>query len=161
VTSKEENLLECPSVNPASSNSSEGLFQVLTAAVPVTVAQLQQISPTALAYLGDAVYELYVRSRYLLPPKRSQTYHRLVVAQVRAETQARYLRSLTPHLNNTELEIVRRGRNAATKRPRRVDPEIYQQATSLETLMGYLYLTDSQRLTELLQELKLEPNLEE
>jgi len=37
-----------------------------------------------------------------------------------------------------------------------VDPEIYQQATSLETLIGYLYLTDSQRLTELLQELKLE-----
>jgi len=45
--------------------------------------------------------------------------------------------------------------------PRRVDPEIYQQATSLETLIGYLYLTDSQRLTELLQELKLEQNLEE
>jgi len=43
---------------------------------------------------------------------------------------------------------------------RQVDPEIYQQATSLETLIGYLYLTDSQRLTELLQELKLEQNLE-
>ena len=124
------------------------------------MAQLQQISPTALAYLGDAVYELYVRSRYLLPPKRSQTYHRLVVAQVRAETQAHHLRSLTPHLNNTELEIVRRGRNGAGKRPRRnVDPEIYQQATSLEALIGYLYLTDSQRLTQLLQELKLEQNL--
>ena len=120
---------------------------------------MQQISPTALAYLGDAVYELYVRSRYLLPPKRPQTYHRLVVAQVRAETQACHLRSLTPHLNNTELEIVRRGRNAATKRPRRVDPEIYQQATSLETLIGYLYLTDSARLTDLLQHLLLEPDL--
>lgn len=125
------------------------------------MAQLQQLSPSALAYLGDAVYELYVRRRYLLPPKRSQTYHRLVVAQVRAETQAHQLRSLTPLLNNTELEIVRRGRNGATKRPRRVDPEIYQQATSLETLIGYLYLTDSRRLTQLLQQLKLEPNLEE
>jgi len=61
--------------------------------------------------------------------------------------------------NNT-LEIVRRGRNAATKRPRRVDPEIYQQATSLETLMA-TSTTDSQRLTKLLQKLKLEPNLEE
>ncbi len=152
MTSKEEDILGCP--------SAFGLFQLPTAA-PITVAQLQQISPTALAYLGDAVYELYVRSRYLLPPKRSQTHHRLVVAQVRAETQAHHLRELTPHLNNTELEIVRRGRNAATKRPRRVDPEIYQQATSLETLIGYLYLTDSQRLTELLLELKLEPNLEE
>ena len=79
---------------------------------------------------------------YLLPQQRTETYHRLVVAQVRAETQALHLRSLIPHLRSNELEIVRRGRNAATRRPKRVDPEIYQQATSLETLIGYLYLTD-------------------
>lgn len=123
------------------------------------MAELQRLSPTALAYLGDAVYELYIRSHYLLPPKRSQMYHHLVVAQVRAEAQALHLRSLTPHLSNTELEIVRRGRNAATNRPKRVDPEIYQQATGLETLMGYLYLSEPQRLTQLLQKLELDPNL--
>lgn len=130
-------------------------------AVSVTTAQIQQMSPTALAYLGDAVYELYIRSCYLLPLKRSQTYHRLVVSQVRAETQALHLQSLISHLNSTELEIVRRGRNAAAGRPRRVDPEIYQQATSLETLMGYLYLTDSCRLQQLLQKLRLELGSEE
>lgn len=160
MKSKEEDILNCVSGNSVA-DSSEGLLAPLPAAVPLTTAQLQQISPTALAYLGDAVYELYVRSHYLLPPKRSQTYHRLVVAQVRAETQARHLRSLTPHLNNTELEIVRRGRNAALGRPRRVEPEIYQQATSLETLIGYLYLTDSQRLTQLLQKLKVDLNPQE
>ena len=154
----EQELLDC--LKATAPDSPEALFPAL-AVVQVSVAQLQQISPTALAYLGDAVYELYIRSRYLLPPKRSQMYHRLVVAQVRAETQATHLRSLTPHLNNTELEIVRRGRNAANRRSRRVEPEIYQQATSLETLVGYLYLTDSRRLTQLLQELKLEPNIEE
>jgi ribonuclease-3 family protein len=124
--------------------------------------QLQQISvaqlsPTALAYLGDAVYELYVRTCYLLPPKRSQVYHEMVVAQVRAESQARSLLALQPYLTSTELEILRRGRNAAARRPRRVAPEIYQQATSLETLMGYLYLTDPKRLTQLLAHLKLDP----
>ncbi len=127
----------------------------------VTQGELQQISPLALAYLGDAVYELYVRSRYLLPPKRSHTYHSLVVSQVRAETQALHLRSLTPHLNSIELEIVRRGRNAPTKHPKRVEPEIYQQATSLETLMGYLYLTDAERLYQLLQQLQLDITPEE
>jgi ribonuclease-3 family protein len=66
------------------------------------------------------------------------------------------LRSLTPYLTTSELEIVRRGRNAATGRPKRVNPEIYQQATSLETLIGYLYLTDLPRLTELLQKIHLE-----
>lgn len=116
-----------------------------------------QLSPTALAYLGDAVYELYVRTCYLLPPKRSQVYHEMVVAQVRAESQARSLLALQPYLTSTELEILRRGRNAAAGRPRRVDPEIYQQATSLETLMGYLYLTDPKRLTQLLAHLKLDP----
>ncbi len=122
----------------------------------ISQVQLQQISPTALAYLGDAVYELYVRTFYLLPLQRPEAYHRLVVAQVRAEAQALHLRSLNPHLLDHEQEIVRRGRNAATGRPKRVDPETYQQATSLETLIGYLYLTDAQRLNELLQKLHFE-----
>lgn len=118
--------------------------------------QLQQLSPTALAYLGDAVYELYIRRFYLLPPQRPEAYHRLVVSQVRAETQAEILQSLYPHLRSAELEIVRKGRNAATGRPKRLDPATYQQASSLETLIGYLYLSDFQRLAELLQKLQLE-----
>ncbi|ABA24010.1 Ribonuclease III [Trichormus variabilis ATCC 29413] len=122
----------------------------------ISQTQLQQISPAALAYVGDAIYELYVRMFYLLPLQRSDAYHRLVVAQVRAETQALHLRSLTPYLRASELEIVRRGRNAAAGRPKRVDPEIYQQATSLEALIGYLYITDFPRLTELLQKIHLE-----
>ncbi|QZZ19166.1 ribonuclease III [Leptothermofonsia sichuanensis E412] len=118
-------------------------------------AQIQQISPAALAYLGDAVYELYIRHRYLFPPKRIQTYHHQVVAQVRAESQATHLRLLIPHLTQTELEVVRRGRNAATGRPKRVDLETYQQATSLETVIGYLYLTNPQRLDQLMTQLEL------
>ncbi|EGK88576.1 ribonuclease III domain-containing protein [Microcoleus sp. MON1_C1] len=121
-----------------------------------TPAEIERISPAAWAYLGDAVYELYVRSSYLVPPKKLQAYHELVVGQVRAETQARHLRSLSPYLNSTELAIVKRGRNAAAGRSKRADPEIYQQASSLETLVGYLYLTDPERLTELLGLLDLE-----
>jgi ribonuclease III family protein len=122
----------------------------------ISVSQVQQISPAALAYVGDAIYELYVRMFYLMPLQRPDTYHRLVVAQVRAEQQALHLRSLIPHLRDSELDMVRRGRNAATGRSKRVDPEIYQQATSLETLIGYLYLTDFPRLTEVLQKLHLD-----
>lgn len=118
--------------------------------------QIQQISPASLAYLGDAVYELYIRTFYLLPPKRLCDYHQQVVAQVRAESQARTLRSLEPHLTESELEILRRGRNATTGNPRRLDPKIYRQATSLETLLGYLYLTDPQRLIELLAHIELD-----
>lgn len=118
--------------------------------------QLQQLSPAALAYIGDAVYELYIRTRYLMPPKRLQAYHQQVVAQVRAETQAEQLILLQPSLSESEKMLVRRGRNAASGRPKRVAPEVYQQATALEALLGYLYLSDPQRLMQLLSQLQLE-----
>ncbi|WP_373528382.1 Mini-ribonuclease 3 [Nostoc sp.] len=158
MKSKEEELLDGRDEAFKQSLSWTQALLVTTAPLSqqISLSQVQQISPTALAYLGDAIYEVYVRMFYLLPLQRPEAYHRLVVAQVRAETQALHLRSLIPHLRDTELEIIRRGRNAATGRPKRLDPEIYQQATSLETLIGYLYLTDSQRLTELLQILHLE-----
>ncbi|WP_052128470.1 Mini-ribonuclease 3 [Neosynechococcus sphagnicola] len=116
---------------------------------------LPQVSPAALAYLGDTVYELYIRTAYLLPPKRLHQYHQAVVSQVRAEAQALHLQALQPYLTPPELDILRRGRNAASGGPRRLDPELYQQATSLETLLGYLYLHDPQRLLALLQHLPL------
>jgi ribonuclease III family protein len=119
---------------------------------------LSQLSPAALAFVGDAIYELYIRTRHLLPPKRIQVYHEQVVAQVRAESQAAYLRSLLPHLTDAELEVLKRGRNAAPRGPKRLSPEIYQQATSLETLLGYLYLTDQERLMVVLSHLQPAPS---
>jgi ribonuclease III family protein len=120
--------------------------------------KVQQFSPAVLAYLGDVVYELFVRRYYLTPPKRLQIYHQQVVAQVRAESQAQHLYTLKPHLTQTELEMLRRGRNATINKPRRVDLEIYRQATSFEALIGYLYLTDPDRLAFLLSQLNLTPN---
>jgi ribonuclease-3 family protein len=157
VKSQEEEVLDGQDETPKQTLSwTQALLTTTAPFQQISLSQVQQISPTALAYLGDAIYELYVRMFYLLPLQRTGIYHRLVVEQVRAETQALHLRSLIPHLRDTELEIVRRGRNAATGRPKRLNPEIYQQATSLETLIGYLYLTDYQRLTELLQILHVE-----
>lgn len=116
--------------------------------------QVQTLSPAALAYLGDAVYELYVRQLYLFPPRRPAMYHQLVVAQVRAEQQANCLQVLQPSLTEEEKDVVRRGRNAASSRSSRHNLETYRQATGLETLVGYLYLTDLPRLYQLLEILK-------
>ncbi len=117
--------------------------------------QLQRLSPVALAYIGDAVYELFVRTQLLLPPKRIADYHSQVVAQVRAEAQAAHLQNLEPYLTLAEKDILRRGRNAVTNKPRRLSMKIYQQASSFETLIGYLYLEDPQRLQDLLTKLNL------
>jgi ribonuclease-3 family protein len=124
-----------------------------TAADPV--ASVGQLSPASLAYIGDAVYELYVRTHFLFPPKRISDYHNKVVAQVRAESQAACLQLIEPHLTEAERQILRRGRNAASGTPRRLSRELYQQATSLETLIGYLYLQDPQRLNQLLEKVNL------
>ncbi|MFH7243544.1 MAG: Mini-ribonuclease 3 [Spirulina sp.] len=118
-------------------------------------AQVRGLSPTSLAYMGDAVYELYVRSQFLLPPKRIQDYHNRVVEQVKAEQQAYWADQLAPHLTVTEQDVFRWGRNASSRGPKRLDGAIYQQATGLETLIGYLYLTDPDRLAELLGYLKI------
>ena len=115
--------------------------------------QIERLSPIALAYIGDAVFELYVRTKFLMPPKRMASYHSQVVTQVRAESQAIHLSSLLPDLTDAEKEILRRGRNACVAKPRRLDRQTYQQATGLEALIGYLHLTNLQRLAELLAKL--------
>ncbi|MEO0406755.1 MAG: ribonuclease III domain-containing protein [Cyanobacteria bacterium P01_A01_bin.135] len=122
-----------------------------------STANLNRLSPSALAYIGDAVYELHVRMHYLYPPQRTQTYHRLVVEQVRAEAQAQQLQVLLPVLTEAEQAIVRRGRNAASSPPKRLSANIYRQASGFETLVGYLYLAQPARLQELLQLLPLAP----
>ena len=155
MTSEEEESLKILATQSAFSWA-EVRFQQLSATTDSS-SHIQRVSPASLAYLGDAVYELYIRTCYLLPPRRLGDYHQQVVSQVRAESQAKTLRSLEPYLTASELEILRRGRNAATGHPRRLNPKIYQQATSLETLLEYLYLTDPQRLTQLLAHLELDP----
>jgi len=122
---------------------------------------VSQLSPTLLAYIGDAVYELYVRTRLLSPPRRISDYHAAVVERVRAESQAAYLQQLQAHLTAAEQDIVRRGRNAASRAPRRLSPAIYQQATGLEALIGYLFLSDPARLNVLLAELSGAPTTDE
>jgi ribonuclease-3 family protein len=125
-------------------------------ASPIAGDRLDRLSPASLAYLGDAVYELYIRARYLWPPRRISDYHDRVVARVRAEQQAEVLDLLEAYLTDGEKDILRRGRNAATGKPRRLDTKTYQKATSLETLIGYLYLQDPARLHDLLEKLELD-----
>jgi ribonuclease-3 family protein len=130
-----------------------GLFGSVPAPLPPET--LARLSPAALAYVGDAVFELYIRTYYLLPPQRLGAYHQRVVEQVRAETQAQFLETLGPHLTELEQDWVRRGRNQSAKGPRRLSGALYQQATGLETLLGYLYLQNPRRLGELLACLNL------
>ncbi len=159
---KSSNFAVFPLNNVLDSQPMGQASQCIVLTLPIhwdTTVNINQLSPNALAYLGDAVFELWIRTTYLFPPKRISTYHHQVVSQVRAESQADCLNTLTPYLTDSEKEVVRRGRNAVTKTPKRLSPELYQAATSLETLIGYLYLKNPQRLNQLLQKIDLEINL--
>ncbi len=114
--------------------------------------QLMQYSPIVLAYIGDAVFELMVRTRMVgTQPRKVRDIHRETVDIVKAESQARALRVIYPELSEQEQDIVRRGRNAKSHPGNRNNDLFdYKLSTGFEALMGYLYLNgDEERLTEL------------
>ena len=96
---------------------------------------VRTLSPLALAFVGDGVYELMVRETLLSQANRPNgALHRMAVSLVRAEAQAE---RLLPYLSEEETAVYRRGRNAHTART----GSDYHSATGLETLFGYLYLS--------------------
>lgn len=113
-------------------------------------AEIRRLSPSALAYLGDAIYELHVRRQQLFPPDRLERYHQQVVTRVRGSAQAKLLLALLPYLSPEEQEIVRWGRNGCGRPPRHLPLADYQNASGLETILGYLYLTNPERLRQIL-----------
>ena len=107
-----------------------------------------------LAWLGDAVWELHQRLRHCRQPGRSDDLHRAVVAEVRADAQAGALQRLEPWLDDEEKALVRRGRNRAGRGPRSADAATYGQATGFETMVGWLFLHNPDRLAQLLDQLE-------
>lgn len=119
----------------------------------MSATQAGRMPPLALAYLGDAVYELYVRYRLLqgpvLPPA---ALHRQAVQRVRASAQASVLRQWLSILKDDEEEVARRGRNARVQVPPGADAADQHYSTAFEALIGYLYLVGRrERLEELLE----------
>jgi ribonuclease-3 family protein len=113
-----------------------------------------ELPPQQLAWLGDAVWELHQRLLHCRQPARPLDLHRAVVTRVKAAAQAAALQRLESRLRPQELDLVRRGRNRAGRGPRGGDPALYGQATGFETMLGWLFLRDPQRLAELLDHLE-------
>jgi ribonuclease-3 family protein len=114
----------------------------------------RQLPTLTLAYLGDAVYELFIRQRLLEKGiLRPGQLHKAAVGYVRARAQSQALATLEGNLSPDEAEVARRGRNAKSNAARRgADPKEYAQATAFECLIGYLHLEGrAERLQELLE----------
>lgn len=103
---------------------------------------IRGISTIGLAHLGDAVYELLVRTYLCANGKATgKGLHRATVERVCAPKQAALSEKILPLLNEEENAVFKRGRNANVNSiPAHASRSEYQQATALETLFGWLYL---------------------
>lgn len=116
-----------------------------------------QASALVLAYIGDAVYEILVR-RHLINKGTTKVkdLHREAVKFVNAGTQARVVHALEDKLTDTEIKVLKRGRNAKSgTSPKNVSMIDYRYGTALEALFGYLYLKgEDSRLAEIFELVK-------
>ena len=122
--------------------------------------EVNMMSPLTWAYIGDCVYELYVRQE--LVNKTSLKPHNLhieAIKYVKASKQAEILNTIMNKLTDEEKDIVRRGRNAQNHHlPKNASIQDYMYATAFEALIGYLYLTKKdERLKEILGLIEVKP----
>lgn len=108
------------------------------------------MNTTVLAFLGDSVYETYVR-RYVIEKGQvnADLLHRSAVRFVRADAQAYALKAMMDELTEAEQNLVKRARNKKiSTKPKNADPVVYKWATAFEALIGFLYLSQEQERME-------------
>ena len=116
---------------------------------------IRTYSPLALAYIGDGVFELVIRSLVVGRGNcRANELHHRTSQIVKAQSQAEMIESLLPALTPEESAVYRRGRNAHSPTiAKHATMADYRKATGLEALIGYLYLTDRfERIVFLIKE---------
>ena len=116
--------------------------------------EINLLSPLTWAYIGDAIFELYIRTN--LVNKTNLKPHKLhieAIKYVKAKAQAEFLQKIEEILTDEEKDIVRRGRNTKNHHlPKNSNVQEYMHATAFEALVGYLYLTKRyKRLEEILK----------
>lgn len=117
--------------------------------------EVRELSSLALAYIGDACFEILVRSEILDVRKNPNKLHRESIRFVRAKSQRELIEKVEDKLTEEEMKIFKRGRNAKSHTvPKNADPIDYRMATGLEALFGYLYLLKRyNRIREIFEEM--------
>ncbi len=115
----------------------------------------EEIGVIQLAWLGDAVWELHQRLRHVHIPLKAKELHLSVVNEVNAQSQSKSLDDIEHLLNSFEINLIRRARNKTKNSPKSSDPAVYSRATGFETLIGWLFLKDPERLSKIFEYLEL------
>lgn len=104
----------------------------------------ERLPGLTLAFVGDAVYELYVRTMMLQKSHNAHTLNTACVRLVNNRTQSALYERLEATLDETELGVLHRGRNAKGIVPKNAKAQDYRRATAVEALVGYWYLKDDE-----------------
>lgn len=109
--------------------------------------EINQLSPLTWAYIGDCVFELYVRTKLVNDTKlKPHELHIRAITYVKAKAQAEMLNNIYEYLSDEEKDIVRRGRNAENHHlPKNANIQEYMYSTAFEALIGYLYLCKKEK----------------
>lgn len=113
----------------------------LTFLSEVAAEDVKTLSPLVVAYIGDAYFHLYVRTRLLKVTRRIQKLHDLSAEVVSAVAQAKAYAAIEEHLSDEERAIFKWGRNAKSHAPRSATVAEYHASTGFEALLGKLFLT--------------------
>lgn len=105
----------------------------------------EQLPGLTLAYIGDAVYELYVRTMLLEKSVNAHTLNKFGVKFVNNRTQSALYGLIEPELNEIEAGVLKRGRNAKGIVPKNANTQDYRRATAVEAIIGYWYLCDDEK----------------
>lgn len=111
---------------------------------------MQEINLRNYAYLGDSVWELYVREKTILATNNAKKLHQLTTSMVKTQFQCELLQYLDKYLTAQEQELSRRARNLPIPVGRRTIQHDYRQATAFEALIGWWYMNDKERYTYIL-----------
>ncbi|ABR50572.1 ribonuclease III [Alkaliphilus metalliredigens QYMF] len=117
------------------------------------VQEVRAIPPLVLAYIGDAIFEVYVRNHLITQTKMLVgAYHRDAIGYVKAQSQATIVRTLEAELSEEEWRVIKKGRNQKPATvPKNADLMDYKYATGFEALIGYLfYMGKTERLMEVM-----------
>lgn len=117
------------------------------------------LNPLVLAYVGDAVYEMFIRQYVIsMPSQRPNHLHRTATRYVSAKAQSKALQALLPLLTEEETDIVKRGRNAKSgSTAKNADVLEYRHSTAFEALIGYLYYKQAYERLNYIMEASLMP----
>jgi hypothetical protein len=130
------------------------IFEIIKQNMGLDDINITDYSPLTLAYIGDGIYEIVIRTVIVDEANRQvNKIHKAASNLVKAGTQAKMIHYIMDDLTDAELTIYKRGRNAkAVTRAKNASMSEYRTATGFEALMGWLYLTgQSERMMKLIK----------